>query len=53
MEDAQEVPADNAFLGPAPGSPVLPLANNSGLAQLTLDNDDGIFLSKILPGIDQ
>ena len=47
MEDAQEVPADNAFLGPAPGSPVLPLANNSGLAQLTLDNDDGIFLSKI------
>ena len=47
MEDAQEVPADNAFLGPAPGSPVLPLANNSGLAHLTLDNDDGIFLSKI------
>lgn len=42
MEDAQEVPADNAFLGPAPGSPVLPLANNSGLAHLTLDNDDGI-----------
>ena len=49
MEDAQEVPADNAFLAQAPGTPVLPLAmvnDNPGLANLTLDNEDGIFFSK-------
>ena len=53
MEDAQEVPADNAFLAQAPGTPVLPLVNdNPGLANLTLDNEDSIFFQE-LPGIDQ
>ena len=48
MEDAQEVPADNAFLAQAPGTPVLPLVNdNPGLANLTLDNEDGIFFPRV------
>ena len=46
MEDDGEVPADDAFLAQAPGTPVLPVVNNPGLANLTLDNEDGIFLSK-------
>lgn len=47
-EDAQEVPADDAFFGPAPGSPVLPLVDNPRLAKLTvtIHNEDGSFLSK-------
>eukprot|EP00435_Cladocopium_sp_Y103_P053624 s524_g17.t1 len=41
MEDA-----DNGVLVQAPGTPVLPSVNNPGYTDLTLNDEDGIFLSK-------